>query len=86
MIFLFNIGVTSAAVLFEMSQSNVRSSIVIDTSVGITFILFVAILFYHAQKQMFLTRFGIQIKAKLSQLFRCRERDEDVDIAIPLAT
>ena len=84
LIFLLNLGLTSTAVLFEMSQSSERrSSAVIDLSVGITFVLFIVIILYHAQKQLFSTRAGTKIKIKISRFF-VRERDEDDDAGIQL--
>ena len=83
-IFLLNLGLTSTAVLFEMSQSSERrSSAVIDTSVGITFVLFIVIILYHAQMRLFSTRAGTKIKIKISRLF-VRERGEDDNAGIQL--
>ena len=83
LIFLLNLGLTSTAIHFEISQIKERSSAVIDTSVGITFVLFIVIILYHAQKQLFSTRAGTKIKIKISRLF-VRERDEDDNAGIQL--
>ena len=81
LIFLLNLGLTSTAIHFEISQINERSSAVIDTSVGISFVLFIVIILYHAQKQLFSTRAGTKIK--ILRLF-VRERDEEDDAGIQL--
>ena len=63
MIFLFNLGLTSAAILFELSTYNSRhTSISIYISTGITFVIFVGIIFYHAQKRLISTRVRAKLK------------------------
>ena len=62
--FLCNIIITSAAVSFNLY--NQRSSpVAIYLSTSVTLVIFVAIIAYHALRQLQLTRFGSKLKVKL---------------------
>lgn len=43
------------------------------TSTGIAFLLFIAIILYHAQRQLFLTKHGTNIKANITLCLRNRK-------------
>lgn len=79
LIFLLNLSLTSTTILFEDIESNEsRSSAVIYTSTGITFVIFIGIILYHAQKQFFQTRVGTKIKNTFYRLHNShRNEDED---------
>ena len=63
-IFLCNLAITSAAVLFD--KHNTKAAIYTSTSVA--FITFVCIIFYHAVKQMLLTKHGSKFKVLLHSI------------------
>ena len=73
-IFLLNLGLTSIAILIYKQPHPV----VIYSSTGIAFVLFVGIILYHAQRQLFLTRAGAKLRKNLSQILH-RKSDEDVE-------
>ena len=79
LIFLLNLSLTSTTILFEDAESNEsRSSAVIYTSTTITFVIFIGLILYHAQKQFFQTRVGTKMKNKFYQLYNS-QRNEDED-------
>ena len=59
--FLSNLAFTSAFALFELSN-NKRSPTVIYSSTGITLVIFVGIILYHAKRRLFLTRSVAKLK------------------------
>ena len=62
--FLCNIIITSAAVFFNLY--NQRSSpVAIYLSTSVTLVIFVAIILYHALRQLQFTKFGSRLKVKL---------------------
>ena len=71
LIFILNLGLTSTAFLlgFSTKKHNI-STTAIHTSTGITFIIFIIIIAYHAQRKLLLTKFGIRLKNKLNHLLR----------------
>ena len=73
-IFLLNLGLTSIAILIYKQPHPV----VIYSSTGIAFVIFVGIILYHAQRQLFLTRAGAKLRKNLSQILH-RKSDEDVE-------
>ena len=71
LVFVLNLGLTSTAFLlgFSTKKRNI-STTAIHTSTGITFIIFIVIIAYHAQRKLLLIKFGIRLKNKLNQLLR----------------
>lgn len=79
MVFLLNLTLTSAAILFEYSVHKVRHSlIVIYISTGVTFVIFVGIVLYHALMRLMLTRVGEKLKKWLDT--HCLKRDENAHV------
>ena len=72
-IFLLNLGLTSITILLYKKPSLA----LIYTSTGTAFLIFVGIIFYHAQRQLFLTRSGAKMKKNISQLLH-HKQDENV--------
>ena len=69
--FILNLGLTSTTFLLGFSTKKRKiSTTAIHASTGMTFIIFIAIIAYHAQRKLFLTKFGIRFKNKLNQLLR----------------
>ena len=66
--FLYNLSFTSAATLFAFSN-NSRSPAVTYTSTGLTFAIFVGIILYHGQRQLFQTRAGAGLKKRIVATF-----------------
>ena len=65
-LFLCNLGITSAAVLFDKEHNTV--AVYISTSV--TFTVFIGIILYHAQRQLLATKLGSELKKKVFDLKR----------------
>ena len=61
-VFLCNLGTTSTAVLFNDIQNKKHNSVAVYISTSTTFILFVGIILYHAQKQLLLTKLGSKLE------------------------
>ena len=59
--FLCNLSLTSIATLFELSDGS-RSPTVICTTTGAVFVVFVAIILYHATRMLLLSRVGEKLK------------------------
>ena len=79
MVFLLNLTLTSAAILFEYSVHKVRHSLtVIYISTGVTFVIFVGIVLYHALMRLMLTRVGEKLKKWLDT--HCLKRDENAHV------
>ena len=80
LIFLLNLGLTATACLFDRTSTKhiMYSAAVIYTSTGITFVVFIVIILYHAQRKLFLTRCGANIKTKLT-LFLHVKKDRALD-------
>ena len=76
LIFLLNLGLTAIICLFHLSSNKhtMYSTTVMHTSTGIAYVMFVAVILYHAQRQLFQTKRGANIKAKLI-LFLCLKND-----------
>ena len=58
-VFLLNLGLTSMLTIFN------KHRVVIYTSAGVSFVIFIGIIFYHTQRQLLLTRFGAKMKKSL---------------------
>ena len=67
MVFLCNLCLTLVAILFELSN-NERSPAPICISTVTAFLIFVGIVLYHAQRQVFLTKAGAKLKNKIVQI------------------
>ena len=79
MVFLLNLTLTSAAILFEYSVHKVRHSLtVIYISTGVTFVIFVGIVLYQALMRLMLTRVGEKLKKWLDT--HCLKRDENAHV------
>ena len=72
LIFLLNLGLMAIVCLFHLSNNKHinYSATVMCTSTGIACVMFVAIILYHAQRKLFQTKCGTNIKAKLTHLFQ----------------
>ena len=79
--FLFNLSLTSVTALFELSDGS-RSPTVIYTSTGTAFIIFVAIVFYHALRRLLLSRVGARLKKFIQVIFSKREVDNDPTLQV----
>ena len=85
MVFLFNLGLTSAAILFEYSIHKSRhSSIVIYISTGVTFVIFVGIIIYHALMRLISTRAGAKLKKRVIS-FRSKKDEEAFEQQVQLS-
>ena len=72
-VFLGNIGITSAAVAFNISNKK-RSAVAIYISTSVTFVIFVGMVLYHVQRQLVLTKLGSRLKSRvLNALLPSRE-------------
>ena len=78
-VFLGNLGLTSTVMLFEVSNST-HTPAVMFISTGITLIIFIGIIFYHTQRELFLTRAG----AKLKRTFLRSKGNKEVE-GVPAA-
>ena len=67
-IFLCNLGLTSAAVQFELANGSEHSSVPVNISTGFTVVVFLGITFYHAQRQVSCTTLGSKLKMKVINL------------------
>ena len=67
--FLINLGMTSAAVLFD--KHNTRVAIYVSTSTA--FVFFVCIIFYHTVKWLLLTKLGSKVKGILLSLAKLKD-------------
>ena len=74
--FLFNLGLTSVAALFDLSDGN-STPTVIYTSTGISFALFIGIILYHTLRRLFLSRVGAKLKNFVQEVFSKREVNTD---------
>ena len=72
--FICNLGITSATILFKLANHK-EFSAVTHTSIGITLVLFIAIVLYHAQNRLLQTRPGSTFKEKFTKVVK-RKRDE----------
>ena len=82
-VFLANVGITSTAVLFNLSNK-IESPVAIYISTSLTFAIFVLIVLYHTQRQLLLTRVGSRLKIRFLTALSAREGyeeqiDEDVE-------
>ena len=66
--FLCNLGITSAAVQYELEHDDKRSNVSINISVGLSFALFVGIIMFHALRRFLRTTFGERLKLKMADL------------------
>ena len=62
--FLCNITITSVTVFFNLHNQR-NSPVAIYLSTSVTLVIFVAIILYHALRQLQLTKFGSKLKVKL---------------------
>ena len=72
-VFLLNLGLTSIATILSKRHE------IIYTSTGIAFVIFVGIVLYHTQRQLFQTRIGAKLKKKLVCLLHHKRPDEATD-------
>ena len=75
--FLLNLALTSIATILSKRHE------IIYTSTGIAFVVFVGIILYHAQKQLFQTRIGAKLKKRIIHLVlrkRSDEADDDIQL------
>ena len=56
-----------------------KHRVVIYTSAGVSFVIFIGIIFYHAQRQLLLTRFGTKMKKSLFNYLSGQKDKEDGD-------
>ena len=61
MAFLLNLGLSSSAVLYELAN-NKRTSTPAYVSTITALLIFIGIIFYHAQRRLFLTKVGAMFK------------------------
>ena len=78
-IFLCNLGITSALVLFDKHNTKVA----VNTSTSIALIIFIYIIIYHAQRQLLLTKLGSCLKKKCSVNISILEQ-KDADSAVSI--
>ena len=76
-VFLANIGITSAAISFNLANK-IDSPLAIDISVGLTFALVVLIVLYHVQRQLLLTKPGLKLKTRFLKAISMTEHAKDV--------
>ena len=78
--FLLNLGLSSSAVLYELAN-NKRTSAPAYSSTIITLLIFLGIIFYHAQRRLFLTKTGAKLREKLQHFWlKSHERDDNVEL------
>ena len=66
---LCNLGITSIALLLELSTDNTHIHVISTVSIGIVFLKFISILIYHVQKTFFLTEVGTRLKGNFVRLY-----------------
>ena len=71
-VFLSNVGITSAAVAFNISNKK-RSAVAIYISTSVTFVIFVGMVLYHVQRQLVLTKLGSRLKIRVLNALPSRE-------------
>ena len=76
--FLSNLSLTSTAALFEHSN-NTYSPIVIYTSTGTAFVVFVGITLYHVQRMLFLSRVGTKLRKYIRAVCSKRNVNEGME-------
>ena len=79
--FLLNLGLSSSAILYELAN-NKRTSAPAYASTITTLCIFIGIVFYHAQRRLFLTKVGTRLKDKVHHklsMIMCK-RDENVEL------
>ena len=72
--FLCNLGITSAAVLFDTQTRSNRTAVYSSTSIAL--VLFVGIILYHAQRQLLLTKLGSKLERRMLKVFVLKEGHE----------
>ena len=77
-VFFCNLGITSAAVLFD--KNNTKIAVYISTSMA--FIKFVCIILYHALKQLLQTKVDSTVKAKILFLFGKQKDNTSRDLMV----
>lgn len=77
-IFLTNLGLTSAVVSFNMYNKESRSTTIYISS-GIAFVILFCIILYHIQRRLVLTKFGSNLKIKIVSLRRGTKFDTITD-------
>ena len=70
--FLCNLGMTSAAVLFDKRHTKI--AVIISTTVALT--MFVCIVLYHAVRRLLLTKCGLSLKELMISMFNKQERGD----------
>ena len=74
-LFLCNLSLTSTVILFELSIDK-QSLTTTFTSTGVSFVIFLVILLYHTQRQLFLTRAGAKFKKRVIDIVCQKQSDE----------
>ena len=84
-VFLGNLGLTSAAVLFNVSNGNTTSPVAIYLSTSIAFALLVFIIFYHIYQRLVLTKLGSKLTVKVMRMvpFRINFNDTNDTVELP---
>ena len=82
--FLGNLGLTSAAVLFNVSNGK-TSPVAIYLSTSIAFALLVFIIFYHIYQRLVLTKLGSKLTVKVMRMipFKINSNDTDDTVELP---
>ena len=82
--FLCNLGLTSAAVQFELANGNQgrQSGVPIKISTGVIFFVFTGIIFFHAPRRLLQTTFGAKMKNSIMTLISLKKKVSR-DIQLP---
>ena len=79
LLFICNLSITSTALLLFSSNSQL-SSVVIFLSTGLTFVVFIGIILYHCQRQLFKTRAGAKFKVKLLAMLHIKKEHTEIEV------
>ena len=74
--FLLNLSLTSVLTVFN------KQHVVIYISAGISFVIFIGIILYHAQQQILLIRVGAKVKKHVFSYFSGQKDEDDSDIQL----
>ena len=86
-IFLCNLGLSSAAVQYKLANGGKHSTVPVNISTGVTIVLFVGIVFYHVQRQVLRTTLGSTLKQKISKLIILKkETPSDLQMQVPIVS
>ena len=82
-VFFGNLGLTSAAVLFNVSNDK-TSPVAIYLSTSIAFVLLIFIILYHVYQRLVLTKLGSKLTVKVMRMIPFKINSNDIDDTVEL--